>query len=210
MAKLLAILGVERERAVRCRSEGCNRPVHARIHVVEEDDGSILVLGSTCFDILYRGRLPGESVYTGTDSRKLTEQERRLLEENTEQLIAVFHRESEIARERLAQEKLERERLKRERLEQERLEWERLERERLERQKRAARAAPASPLHDDVPGMREGQPEPGRTVKCHFCGGQMKTLLPYTPAIGFKCQTCKDTGVTESLVTRKRNARRRW
>lgn len=196
MARLLAILGVERERAVRCRAGGCNRPVHARIHVVEEDDGSILVLGSKCFDILYRGRLPGESVYTGTGSRTLTEEERRLLERNTEQLIAVFHRERE-----LASEKLVRERLERERLERERLEWER----------RAAQAAPASPPHEDAPGVREEQPEPGRAVRCHFCGGQMNTLLPYTPAIGFKCQTCKDTGVTVSLTARKRGARgRRW
>ena len=194
MARLLAILGVERARAVRCRAKGCNRPVHARIHVVEEDDGSILVLGSTCFEILYRGRLPGESVYTGTDSRKLTEQERWLLEENTEQLIAAFHQERELARERLAREKLEREGFERERLEQER---------------RATQAAPASSLHEDVPGVREEPPEPGRAVKCHFCGGQMKTPLPYTSAIGFKCQTCKDTGVTESFAARKRNARRR-
>lgn len=199
MARLLAILGVERERAVRCRAGGCNRPVHARIHVVEEDDGAILVLGSKCFDILYRGRLPGESAYTGTDSRKLTEQERRLLEENTEQLIAVFHRERELARERLAREKLERERLAREKV----------ERERFERERRATQAAPASSPHEDAPGVREEQPEPGRAVKCHFCGGQMKTLLPYTPAIGFKCQMCKDAGVTESLAARKRNARRR-
>ncbi|QFT57082.1 hypothetical protein [Microbulbifer sp. THAF38] len=95
MAKLLAIVEVEKIRSIRCCADGCNRPVYKRIHVIEEDDRSILVLGSKCYGILYKGQLSSQAVYTGDCSRKLTEEERRLLVENTEQLIKAFHQERE-------------------------------------------------------------------------------------------------------------------
>ncbi|WP_444941698.1 hypothetical protein ACJJI3_04985 [Microbulbifer sp. ZKSA004] len=47
MAKLLAIVEVEKGRSIRCCAEVCNRPVYKRIHVIEKDDRSILVLGAT-------------------------------------------------------------------------------------------------------------------------------------------------------------------
>ncbi|GAA5446214.1 hypothetical protein Misp06_04423 [Microbulbifer sp. NBRC 101763] len=95
MARLLAIVEVEKRQSIRCCAEECNRPVYKRIHVIEEDDRSILVLGSKCYGILYKGQLSSEAVYTGDCSRKLTEEERRLLVENTEKLIKAFHQERE-------------------------------------------------------------------------------------------------------------------
>ncbi|QFT57088.1 hypothetical protein FIU95_21285 (plasmid) [Microbulbifer sp. THAF38] len=68
MAKLLAIVEVEKSRSIRCCADGCNRPVYNRIHVIEEDDRSILVLGSKCYWILYKGQLSNEAVYTGDSS----------------------------------------------------------------------------------------------------------------------------------------------
>ena len=95
MTRLLAIVSVDRERRVRCRAPGCKRTVYAQIHVVETDEGTIEVLGSTCYGLIYKGELSRNSVYTGSSSRQLTEEERYLLEQNTEALIREFQEELE-------------------------------------------------------------------------------------------------------------------
>lgn len=67
--------------------------MHAAVHVVEEA-GQLLVLGSTCFAKRYgsAGAL-GSAQYGGGTGRKLTDEERLLLEENTQILLARFEAE---------------------------------------------------------------------------------------------------------------------
>lgn len=180
MPKLLAIVGVDHSQRVRCRAEGCARPVYKRIHVVREDDGTILVLGSKCYEILYLGGLSERSEYTGTVSRPLTEAERRLLDENTEGLILQFQREKEEA-EAKAQER---------------------EKQRLQ----------SIQYGYQPPVSRSGVLGSGvasRTVKCHFCGLPMQTELERVPARGYRCDTCRENGVSTPLAIRNRMARSR-
>jgi len=100
-AKLLAVVEVPRDDRVRCQSAGCNHPVFRRIHVVRENS-IIRVYGSECFKKLFDGLPVASSMpqYTSTDGRHLTEEERRLLIENTERLIQQFESEyqAELAR----------------------------------------------------------------------------------------------------------------
>ena len=187
MARLLAIVSVDPGLRVRCRAPGCKRTVYAKIHVVETDEGTVEVLGSTCYGLIYEGALSQKSVYTGGSSRQLTEEERCLLEQNTAALIREFQKE-------------------------------------LEQQEVSIHPRQEVPLPTPEPApplrplgttmARTSSSLVGghsRTVKCHFCGEKMETHLPLAPAIGYKCQSCRDNGVTTSLAARKRMARgRRW
>jgi hypothetical protein len=94
MLKLLAVVEVDKDSRVFCQSPECNKAVYKRIHVVDED-GRILVLGSHCYSKLYEGSIvDGEPTYFfGTNGRKLTEEERNLLLENTRLLIEKFENE---------------------------------------------------------------------------------------------------------------------
>lgn len=200
MARLLAVVGVSPEKRVRCRAEGCNRPVYARIHVVEQDDGTIKVLGSSCYAQLYGGKLPTESIYTGGGSRQLTEAERQQLEHNTEQLIAAFERERITRQEQLRQQEQER---------AQQATWDIRFSSVVTEPPTQEPALPQSREGLDSGDVPESQQAGARTVKCQFCGGRMLTLLPRAPAIGYKCKSCKEAGVTESLYVRKRKSRGR-
>ncbi len=93
-AQLLAIVEVSSDERVRCQAPDCKRSVFRRIHVVHENSG-IRVYGETCFEKLFLG-LPVASLpprYTNADGRKLTDEERQLLIENTERLIQRFEAE---------------------------------------------------------------------------------------------------------------------
>jgi len=90
---LLAIVEVEKADRVVCQAVGCGHGVFRRIHVVRHDDGSLGVYGSDCFEKLF-GQLVGERPRYGSgDGRELTPQERLMLAENTERLIAQFEAE---------------------------------------------------------------------------------------------------------------------
>ena len=71
---------------------GCGHGVYAAIHVVEEN-GQILVLGSTCFAKRFGSAaavgLPAYSA-GGGNGKPLTEDERQLLMNNTAELMARF------------------------------------------------------------------------------------------------------------------------
>ena len=56
MSKLLAVVEVEKEKKVRCCAPECNKSVYKRIHIVE-DNSEIIVLGETCYKILYGNKL---------------------------------------------------------------------------------------------------------------------------------------------------------
>lgn len=87
-ASLLAVVGVPVEDRVRCQAAGCNHTVYRRIHVIRAE-GALQILGSSCFERLFRGQsIVRESPrFTQSSGRELTESERALLTQNTEQLI---------------------------------------------------------------------------------------------------------------------------
>ena len=92
-AQLLAIVCVQYADRVRCAQPNCGHSVYRQIHVVE-DNGTILVLGSTCFGKRYGGfSALGEPRYGGTGGRQLTDAERQLLTGNTAALLAQFEYE---------------------------------------------------------------------------------------------------------------------
>lgn len=99
-AELLAIVEVDRDSRVVCQAPGCGHAVYKRIHVVRHDD-KLGVYGSDCFDRLFgdlgRGATPN---YGGGTGRLLTEEERLMLVQNTERLIAQFEAERQLALER--------------------------------------------------------------------------------------------------------------
>jgi hypothetical protein len=100
-AQLLAVVEVPHDDRVRCQAAGCNHSVFRRIHVVREDS-VVRVYGSECFKKLFVGLPVASSTprYTSPEGRRLTDDERRLLIENTERLVQQFESEyqAELAR----------------------------------------------------------------------------------------------------------------
>lgn len=87
-AELLAIVEVDKADRVACQAEGCGHGVYKRIHVVRHD-GKVGVYGSDCFDKLFGSRMPNAKPrYGGGDGRELTPDERLMLVESTERLLA--------------------------------------------------------------------------------------------------------------------------
>lgn len=96
-ATLRAIVAVDPKDRVRCQQPGCGHSVYAAVHVVEED-GRLLVLGSTCFSKRYGGPdALGAAQYGSGGGRKLTDEEREMLLQNTRALLAKFEREATAA-----------------------------------------------------------------------------------------------------------------
>ncbi len=92
-AQLLAIVEVDKAERVVCQALGCGHSVYRRIHVVRQA-GRLGVYGSDCFGRLFQGLVPSTAPSYGTsEGRELTPEERRLLSENTERLIAQFEAE---------------------------------------------------------------------------------------------------------------------
>lgn len=92
-ARLMAIVEVDKAERVYCAQPGCHHTVYKAIHVVKER-GQLLVLGSTCFQKRY-GSLNalGKAQYWGGNGKVLTPEERALLAENTQVLLARFEDE---------------------------------------------------------------------------------------------------------------------
>jgi hypothetical protein len=92
-AELLAIVEVDKADRVVCQAPGCGHSAYRRIHVVS-DGGRVGVYGSDRFGQLFEGILSGAKPrYDTGEGRELTPDERRLLAENTEALIAKFESE---------------------------------------------------------------------------------------------------------------------
>jgi Lon protease-like protein len=91
---LLAVVEVKRDQAVACQAAGCNHRVYRAIHVVRTRL-RITVLGSTCFRKLYEATelAKAKPHYTGTNSRRLTDEERQLLQHNADALVQRFESE---------------------------------------------------------------------------------------------------------------------
>ena len=116
-AYLYAVLSLQESQKIRCQREGCGHSVYAAIFVVRSA-GLFTLLGRECFKSLYGhewslGRpkyMPNYSPSAG--GRRLTEQERKQLLENTEAFIELLKHEfnEEQERERLRQESLAKQR----------------------------------------------------------------------------------------------------
>lgn len=91
--QLLAVVEVDKTERVFCAQPGCNHTVYKAVHVVR-DSGRLMILGSTCFAKRY-GSLTalGQAKHQTSRGRLLTAEERRLLQSNTEALIARFSEE---------------------------------------------------------------------------------------------------------------------
>lgn len=91
---LVAVVEVDQDSRVLCQAAGCGHSVYKRIHVVH-DDGKFVVLGSECFKRLYGQTIPNAHApqYGSSDGRKLTQEERNQLAENTAKFIAYLESE---------------------------------------------------------------------------------------------------------------------
>lgn len=92
--RLLAVVEVDKADRVICQASGCGHSVYKRIHVVR-DGGQTKVIGSECFKRLYGGmeRVNQSPTFGSSEGRRLTEDERQALLENTERLVAQLEAE---------------------------------------------------------------------------------------------------------------------
>jgi hypothetical protein len=154
-ARLRAIVSVDERDRVQCQQPGCGHSVFAAIHVVEED-GQLMVLGSTCFAKRYGDALGTAHFGSGGGGgRKLSDEEREMLRRNTQELLAHFEAEERAAAERAQRAAVER-------AAAERAAQARAAREAaaLEAQWKAAhRAEPADPFHAEAVGWRPTFPQ---------------------------------------------------
>ncbi len=90
-ARLRAIVALDYRNRVRCQHPGCGRGIYARVHIVQEGD-QFKVLGSDCYANHYGGAMAlGKAQFGwGGGGAKLTDEQRALLIQNTQALIAWF------------------------------------------------------------------------------------------------------------------------
>lgn len=105
--EVLAIVQVDPDKRVLCQAPSCNRHIYKAVHVIREN-GKIAVIGSVCMKRIFGAAKVGKSLYTGGSSRRLTPEERQLLEENTQALIRQLEGEHWEAQKALALEAKER------------------------------------------------------------------------------------------------------
>jgi hypothetical protein len=91
--QLLAVVGVDKAERVVCQAEGCGHGVYRRIHVVRHDGGGLGVYGSDCFGRLFGQLVETPPRYGSGEGRELSAEERQMLADNTERLIAKFETE---------------------------------------------------------------------------------------------------------------------
>lgn len=86
-ARLLAIVSVLPANRVQCQNQGCGHGVYAAIHIVE-DEGHLLVMGSTCFAKRYGDlKALGNPAYCAGSGGPLSAKDRETLVSNTAVLI---------------------------------------------------------------------------------------------------------------------------
>lgn len=91
--RLMAVVEVDKSERVYCAQPGCHNTVYKAIHIVKEA-GQLLVLGSTCFEKRYGSlKALGKAQHWGGNGKLLTSEERALLEQNTQALLARFEEE---------------------------------------------------------------------------------------------------------------------
>lgn len=95
--QLLIIVEVNKSDRIYCQSENCKHTVFKKIHVVR-DNGKLTLYGSSCFTKKYHD-LPSNFRIPTYPSRSsgsvLSDEERKMLTDNTEKLLAIFRQEFE-------------------------------------------------------------------------------------------------------------------
>ncbi|MFB3431813.1 MAG: hypothetical protein ABL309_12900 [Phycisphaerales bacterium] len=103
---LAEVIEVAQEKAVQCQRRGCGRRVYRAVHIVIWANGRIETWGGDCFqDRLAKNALPEQLKprwSVGGGGRRLTDEERTMLDTNREELIQWFEEQWNI--ERLRQE----------------------------------------------------------------------------------------------------------
>lgn len=90
--QLIAVIEVPEDKKVLCQSEGCGRSVYKSVHIVKMA-GKLQIVGSECFKKhigKHRSQEKLKPIYGSSDGILLSEHERDLLLQNTEQLIVEF------------------------------------------------------------------------------------------------------------------------
>lgn len=84
---LVAIVEVEKADRIVCQAAGCGHGVYRRIHILLVD-GAFILLGSDCFQRLYgSAKRVHTPYYHWSEGRRLTEEERQRLMQNTAEFI---------------------------------------------------------------------------------------------------------------------------
>jgi hypothetical protein len=83
---LVAVVEVDRDNRILCKAAGCGHSVYRRIHIVL-DCGEFVLLGSDCYRRLYGTAIERAPVYGWGSDRKLSDDERQRLIENTASFI---------------------------------------------------------------------------------------------------------------------------
>lgn len=171
----LAIIELPEDEKVRCQIDGCARPIYKKVHIVKVNE-KYQVIGSKCFQKKYMDSPIGVGVYTGTQPRKLSEEEQRMLTENTERLIRYLEEEFKNAAE----------------LEASAVAF---------RQQEPATPAP-QPRFSPPPPVERSAYE--RSVTCHYCKKPMSTTHKHTPELGYKCEYCTENKASLPLSKSRR------
>lgn len=79
---LVAVVEVDRDNRILCKAAGCGHSVYRRIHIVL-DSGEFVLLGSDCYRRIYGSAVARAPVYGWGTDRKLSDDERQRLIENT-------------------------------------------------------------------------------------------------------------------------------
>ena len=89
--RLLVRVEIDKSRRVQCQCRGCGKTVYADVHIIQWPDGEIACWGSRCFEreMGVAGRKL-QAVYSRVNGRKLTDEERDLLDANREALLALL------------------------------------------------------------------------------------------------------------------------
>ena len=94
--ELLAVVEVSQDKRIFCQAVGCGHSVYKRIHLVREN-GNLSVLGSECFKKLFGDSNYQAPFYSTSDGRRLSEEERQMLLQNTATLVERLKQEFEMA-----------------------------------------------------------------------------------------------------------------
>ena len=225
--QLAAEVALPYEERIQCQCRGCGHTIWRQIHIIQWTDGRIECWGQDCYKRELGPTAVGgasKALYDSVGGRELTPEERELLTNNRERLIAKFREDQE--RKLQAEREREQERQRREREEeQQRREWEQereqqRQRERgqaLEREAEERRQSPlifriepkrlprdggfssllsaASATNDHLGGLPS---EPEGT--CVFCGRKTNKWQSFSGKTGkCICNDCHCQGKTAGL-----------
>jgi hypothetical protein len=124
--QLAAVVAVPREERIQCQCKGCGHTIWRQIHVIQWTDGRIECWGQECYKRELGPTAVGgasRAIYDSVGGRELTLEERELLTNNREHLIARLREEQEKTLQAEREREQERQRREREQ-EQQRRGWE--------------------------------------------------------------------------------------